>query len=94
MKTDTKKGKNNSTVAAIKLVQHSLFETDIKNSPKESEVKESQPKTVINPRPGQLIDVKNEIPEKKIDTNTIEIERIVVFYSNGTFKTYSELPKF
>ena len=98
MKLDSKVAQSNETKTTNKLIQHSLFEqNDIKEN---SNIEKIAPKPNIVPpfekpaEPKVLLETVNKSQETNLDQKSTDIERIVIFFRDGTFKTYSEMPKF
>ena len=97
MKIDRKKETINEIKTTNKIVQHSLFESD--GSKEASILEKTVPEPSLNMPPEKsaepkvTVETENKSSETKIDIKPSEIERIVVFFHNGTFKTYSEMPK-
>jgi transcriptional regulator with XRE-family HTH domain len=60
------------------------------NFPKQAEVKESTPDLFSPPKQNEIVKEARKPLAKMVDMDEVEgeIERIVVFYKNGSFKNY------
>lgn len=97
-KSDKSTGSYNS--GATKIIQHTLFEEDNKNETIDNIIKEKNIDTETENRE-ILIEEKDIKQEEKdvvtnvnLATKSKYIERVVIFYSDGTFDSYTENKKY
>ncbi|MDD2562684.1 MAG: helix-turn-helix transcriptional regulator [Salinivirgaceae bacterium] len=97
MKLEPKVIQNNETKTTNKVIQHSLFESDeIKKPINIEKTIDTQNVNIPFDKPKEsktTAETENKLNETKIENKPSDIERIVIFFRDGTFKTYSEMPK-
>ncbi len=90
-KSDKLTGSYNS--GATKIIQHTLFEEEDKNETINNIIKEKNIDTETENRE-ILIEEKDVITNVNLATKSKYIERVVIFYSDGTFDSYTENKKY
>ena len=92
--------KSNSTKTVQKVVQHTLFEQDdLSNLAKNTNIEPihcgTEPTSVLNIKEQDSVRTTASLDQKSeaIGQKKPSINKIVFFYDDGTFETYSEKPK-